>query len=212
MTTHPNHTNISPAELYIARHATPASQATAKSTLNTAARFLGGDDHSLIDWALSYADAARIRADVNALEPAWARVVWSSVRQVAAEARRLGRIDADTAAAIFELPAPRESGGHRGTTPTRDEVADLLAVAAGHTTLRGRRDAAVVAILAGCGLRRAEAAALCVRDVDLTQSTLLVRSGRGRRQRPLPLPSWTADLVESWIITSDVACWPRPPM
>lgn len=196
---------VSPADLYLARRSTPASQATARSALNAAAQLLGADGYATLDWALTYSDAALIRAGANSLEPGWAKVVWSSVRQVVAEARRLGLIDGDTAASIHALPAPSGSGGNLGRTPSANEVADMLSAAAADMTIRGRRDAALVAVLAGCGLRRSEAAALRVGDLDLMKCTVLIRSGKGRRQRLLPLPSWVVDFVREWVMTAGVA-------
>ena len=139
-TTSTTTTAICPAELYLARRSTPASRATAKSALNAAARALLADTYTDVDWALSYANAATIRTGLNQLQPGWSKQIWSAVRQTAAEARRLRLIDADTLSSIFELPAPRGSGGRRGYTPTDDDDGRLLAVAASDTSLRGRRD------------------------------------------------------------------------
>lgn len=194
---------ICPAELYLSRRSTPASRATAQSALNAAARALGVDDYTGIDWALSYAQAAMIRAALNSYEPGWSKQIWSAVRQTAAEARRLRRIDADNLSSILELPAPRGSGGRRGYTPTDDEVGRLLAVAARDASSRGHRDAALVAILAGAGVRRAEASALLVEDVDLHQGVITVRSGKGRRHRQIPLPAWSADTLSAWLELTD---------
>jgi integrase/recombinase XerD len=193
---------VCPAELYLSRRATAASRATARSALNAAARALGESHYGAVDWALDYPRAALIRSAINVLDPGWSKVIWSTVRQVAAEARRLRLCDADTLAAIFELPGPGGSGGHRGRTPSDDDVAALLEQAAADPTLRGRRDAAVIAVLAGCGLRRAEAAALRVDHLDTTARTLLVRSAKGRRQRLLPVPDWSWLLLEDWLSSS----------
>lgn len=195
---------VSPAALYLARRSTPASRATATSALNAAARILGHADHTTLDWALDYSQAALIRAGLTAAEPGWAKVIWSATRQVTAEAHRLGLLDAQTTANIAALPAPRGSGGHRGRTPDDTEVGLLLEAAAADTTLRGRRDAAVIAILAGLGLRRAEASTLRAdRDWNPGRRHLTVRSGKGRRHREIPAPEWAAELIDEWIATGD---------
>lgn len=192
-------TTVCPAELYLARRSTPASRATAKSALNAAARALGADTYCDVNWALTYADAATIRTGLNHLQPGWSKQIWSAVRQTAAEARRLRLIDADTLSSIFELPAPRGTGGRRGYTPTDDDVGRLLAVAASDTSLRGRRDAALVALLAGTGVRRAEASTMTVDDVDVARGVVTVRSGKGRRYREIPAPNWSLDLLAEWV-------------
>lgn len=195
-------TPLCPAELYLSRRSTRSSRTTAASALNAAARALGCEHYSELDWALDYGQAALIRSSLTKLEPGWARCVWSATRQVVAEARRLGRIDAETAAAIFELPAPRGSGGNRGRTPSDEEVAELLEVCAADSTLRGRRDAAVLTVLAGGGLRRAEASALHVNDYDASTGMLTVRSGKGKKFRVVPLPDWATELVDEWLHAS----------
>jgi integrase/recombinase XerD len=190
---------VCPAELYLARRSTPASRATAQSALNAAARSLGATSYSDVDWALDYAQAATIRAALNNYEPGWSTQIWSAVRQTAAEARRLRLIDADTLTSICELPPPRGSGGRRGCTPTDDEVGRLLAVAASDVSLRGQRDAALVALLAGTGVRRAEASAMKADDIDIARGVVTVRSGKGRHLREIPAPEWCLDRLSDWL-------------
>jgi integrase/recombinase XerD len=198
--THPNHTTtVSPAELYLARRSTEASRATARSALNAAARVLGCDGFEQMDWAMGYHEAALIRAGVNRLEPGWAKVVWTAVRQTTVIARSLRLIDAETASDILDIAAPRGTGDRRGRTPSDDEVAAMLEAAAQDPSRRGRRDAAIVALLAGTGIRRAEASALDRDDVDLVRGLVTIKSGKGRRFRTIPAPPWAVDLLTEWL-------------
>lgn len=190
---------VSPAELYIARRSTKASQATARSALTAAARVLGHGGIEQMEWAIDYHQASIIRAGINQLEPGWAKVVWTAVRQTTVTARSLRLIDADTASDILDIAPPRGSGDRRGRTPTDDEVALLLHAAAQDSALRGRRDAAVVALLAGTGVRRAEASALTVNDINVARGVITVRSGKGRRFRTIPAPQWSLDAIPDWL-------------
>ena len=52
---------------------------------------------------------------------------------------------------------------------------------------KGRRDAALVALGYGCGLRRDELASLLVGDVDLAMRRVIVR-GKGNKERVVPIP------------------------
>ena len=56
----------------------------------------------------------------------------------------------------------------------------------------GRRDRAILETLYGMGLRRGECARLDVCDLDLAAGTLLVRDGKGRKDRFLPVPGRAA--------------------
>jgi integrase/recombinase XerD len=56
------------------------------------------------------------------------------------------------------------------------------------TTPVERRDRMVILLLYGCGLRTKELCDLRLQDVDTTRRELLVRAGKGDRQRMVPLP------------------------
>lgn len=57
------------------------------------------------------------------------------------------------------------------------------------------RDLALAELLYGAGLRVAEAAALCWADLDLDQSRVLVRSGKGGKSRQVPLTPPAVELL-----------------
>ncbi len=56
-------------------------------------------------------------------------------------------------------------------------------------TVEQRRDRLVVLVLYGCGLRTDELRLLDVGDVDIERQELVVRHGKGQRQRTIPVPS-----------------------
>jgi len=51
----------------------------------------------------------------------------------------------------------------------------------------GLRDRAMLALCYGCGLRRNEAAALCLEDVSLSRGLLYVKKGKNYRERYVPM-------------------------
>ena len=70
-----------------------------------------------------------------------------------------------------------------GRALSASQVGKLFATAvADRNKVTGARDAALLAVLYGLGLRRAEAAALDLADLDTEAGTLRVK-GKGRRQR-----------------------------
>jgi len=71
----------------------------------------------------------------------------------------------------------------------------------------GRRDYAVLKLLARLGLRAGEVAALELEDVDWRRGEILVR-GKGNRQERLPLPPDVGEALSEYLFcrASDVQC------
>ena len=79
-----------------------------------------------------------------------------------------------------------------------EQVAQLIAHAGDVETPEGLRNRALVEVLYGTGARISEVVGLDVDDVDLESRTLLV-TGKGQKQRLLPLGDFAADAVdEMW--------------
>lgn len=89
------------------------------------------------------------------------------------------------ATAVPTAPGWSDTGGPpRAADP--GQVASLLASCDRRTTA-GRRDFAILTVLARLGLRAGEAAALTVDDIDWRAGELVV-TGKGNRRERLPLP------------------------
>ena len=94
-----------------------------------------------------------------------------------------------------DLPAPLEdavpavAGWRRGLPPATPGAADIagLLSSCDRRTATGRRDYAILVLLARLGLRVGEVAALTVDDVDWRSGEIIV-SGKGNRFERLPLP------------------------
>ena len=106
-----------------------------------------------------------------------------------------GHIDRQLDAAV-----PSVAGWRLASVPVafgRVEVARLLASCDRRTTF-GRRDYAVVTLLARLGLRAGEVATLGLGDIDWRAGELVVR-GKGQRQERLPLPSDVGEAIAGWL-------------
>jgi site-specific recombinase XerC len=82
------------------------------------------------------------------------------------ESWRLGVLSTDQYLRSRDVRAPKKGAQNRGRLLVADEIAALLAVR--NPSPWDLRDTAMVAVLAGCGVRRAELADLALDDVDLT--------------------------------------------
>ncbi len=95
------------------------------------------------------------------------------------------------------LKAPRQSRRLPRALPV-EQTQLLLDGSEGVADRWQCRDAALVAVLYGGGLRVSEAAALNISDVNITDRELRV-SGKGRKMRISPMPDGAMQLLQQWL-------------
>src|ERR1044072_1464033 len=118
-----------------------------------------------VDWycsepRLSFNRAAvvlryRIHLEGRRLAPGTVNLRLGAIRRLAYEAADCGLLSPDLAAGIRRVKGGKKHGMRIGNWLTADQGKRLLA-AFGSEDVRGRRDYAMIALLLGCGLRRAE--------------------------------------------------------
>jgi integrase len=66
--------------------------------------------------------------------------------------------------------------------------------------LRSARDLAMISVLVGCVLRRAELSALTVEDLQIRQGhwAIVDLVGKGGHVRTVPMPAWVKEAVDRW--------------
>lgn len=75
-----------------------------------------------------------------------------------------------------------------------------LVEACPRTTTLERRDRMVVLLLYGCGLRTGELCQLNVQDVDAQRAEVLVRRGKGDRERVVPVPEGVLSELRAYLL------------
>jgi integrase/recombinase XerD len=98
-----------------------------------------------------------------------------------------------------EIELPRRAYRLPRSVLTADEAEQILAVP-DITKSLGVRDRAILEVLYSTGVRRAECASLQLPDVELGRGVLLVREGKGGRDRFVPLGDRAAGWVERWLV------------
>jgi len=111
----------------------------------------------------------------------------------------------DLAAGIRRVKGVRRLGVRVGNWLTAEEGKKLLDTENGDT-LRSRRNRALLALLIGCGLRRAEVAALRLEDLQLREGHWVVADlrGKGGHIRTIPVPEWVKQAVDSWTLSANI--------
>lgn len=204
-----------PAVVYL-NGLSAGSRRTAREALNVIARIIvpgipvvergqrGKTDRAYLEipWAaLRFQHVAAIRTRlVEHYAPATVNRMLAALRNVLGAARRLGLMSADDCAAAGD--GAKRARGERlpaGRALSQREIGDMLDACAQDQSPSGRRDAAVIAMLYGAGLRRAEACALDLADVDLDRGEITIHHGKGDKERMVPLAQGTAAAIEDWL-------------
>jgi integrase len=130
----------------------------------------------------------------------------SAIRRLADEAAESGWLSPELAIGVRRVKGVKRLGRRIGNWLTGDQAQELLN-AVSQTTLRGRRDAAILGLLLGCGLRRSEAVNLRVDQLQMRESHCVIVDmvGKGGRLRTVPVPGWCKALLDDWLRDSGVA-------
>ena len=190
-----------PAAVYLAGKPSAAGRRGLQRSLNRAAEILTGGVNGnalLVDWAevrYQHVEAMRAKLLDDGLSPATINHTLAAVRGTIRAAWRLGYIDADTRALACDVENVKETKLPSGRHVDVGEIRRLFEVC-GDTPV-GARDAAMLALLYGCGVRRSEAVAIALADYDVGKVT--VRHGKGRKERIVYCPTGGRRAIDVWI-------------
>ncbi len=109
-----------------------------------------------------------------------------------------GHIDADITRGVRKPRPPQE----QKTAFTTRELAALLDAA--RLSTYAHRDTAILCLLLDCGLRAGEVGTLTHADVSLDDRLLVVRQGKGRKDRVVPFSEDTAEAIRRYLETRPV--------
>jgi site-specific recombinase XerD len=147
----------------------------------------------------------RAQLESRGLAPSTLNLHLTAIRKLASEAAASGILPAEATAAIAGVKGTRQKGTHLGAWLTLEQARALLGAPAGDG-LRARRDRALLALLLGCGLRRAELAALDFDHVAAREGrwVLVDLEGKGKRVRSVPMPTWAKTALDRWTAAAGI--------
>ncbi len=145
------------------------------------------------------------RAAMDKLSPSTVTVRLSAMRKLVTEARRNGMLGAEEAANLTEVLNIPEKGTRLGNWLTREQAKEMLAVP-DRSTIKGKRDYAILALLVGCALRRQELAELDVEKIQMREGRWVIVDlrGKGGRVRSVAIPMWVKHAIDAWMIAGNV--------
>ena len=139
------------------------------------------------------------RSSMEGLAASTINVRLSAVRRLVAEARHAGMLDSEKAARLTDMPNIRERGTRLGNWLTKEQARELLTVP-DRSTLKGKRDYVILALLVGCALRRRELASLDVAAIQMRENRWVIADlrGKGGRVRTVAVPLWGKHAINAW--------------
>jgi integrase len=145
------------------------------------------------------------RAGMESLSPSTINVRLSAVRKMIGEARKNGMLGAEEASSLTDIPNISQKGTRLGNWLTREQAKELLAVP-DRSTLKGKRDYVILALLVGCALRRNELAELEVATIQQREGRWVLADleGKGRRIRTVAIPIWVKQGIDAWTAAAGI--------
>lgn len=191
---------FNPAEAYLANLSTGSGRRAQRSALNRIAKMLGGDDLEGFDWSgVRYPHVQGLRLELmQTYAPATTNRFLCALRGTLKAAWRLGMMDADDYQAAADVRSIKHHALPAGRCLEGSEISAVLQACAQDETPAGRRDAAVISLLYGCGLRRAELISLDMEHHNPETGQMLIL-GKGGKERHAWAVNDVAEALGVWL-------------
>ena len=194
-----------PAAVYLAG-LSEGSRRTMKGALDNVAEILTAGrckDAFAIDWAqVQYQHVAAVRSRLD--ERYAASTVnkhLSAVRRTLEEAFRLGQVTAEQYQRVALVDNVDVDQEPTGRMLDRQEVAEILAACTSDPSAAGARDAAIIALWAVAGPRRAEIVNLDVSDYREREGAGWIRHSKRNKSRTVYLNNGAQRAMNDWLET-----------
>jgi site-specific recombinase XerD len=147
----------------------------------------------------------RAHLEARGLAPSSRNLHLTVIRKLAKEAAANGLLAPELAASVIGVTGSRQKGNRLGAWLTLEQAQALLQAPSGDD-IRAKRDRALLALLIGCGLRRAELAALEVSHIALREGRWVIVDllGKGSRLRSVPMPGWAKKALDYWTTAAGI--------
>ena len=193
---------LDPASAYLAQLG-PGSRRTMREALDKLARLASDgrcDLHDLPWQLLRIEHTAALRTRLcSILAPATANKHMAALRGVLKQCWKQGRISAEEYRRINDQPPNRGDARQRDVVLAPADFERLAGACAADDGPAGARDEALLALLRGSSLRRAEAVALDRTDYDARDGVLTIRDASGRGERRVEPPDRARSALARWL-------------
>ena len=191
-----------PAAIYLQTIGSGSRQGM-RQALDVIAGILSNSQHDAdtFPWAeIRFKHTVKARtALIERYRPASVNKMLAALRGTLKQAWRLGYIDAETYQRAVDIGNVSAKTLLSGRALDADELKHLFGACVADPSPAGRRDAAMLGVFYGAGLRRGEVAGLDVTDYDRDERSLVIRHAKRGKQRIVYLTATAARLVDVWL-------------
>lgn len=194
---------LNPAQAYLIGLSSSASRQTMGSFLNIVAKMLGFSSLQSCAWGSLRRHHIRGLLEmlsVSGRAPATINTYLSALKGTAREAWMMKQMDTESCQQILAVRAVRGSRLTRGRALAADEIHALFRSCEQDPGCKGPRDAAMLAVMLGCGLRRSEVINLDYASILHQEQALVVR-GKGNKERLAFMPDTVRQRIHLWTET-----------
>jgi site-specific recombinase XerD len=192
---------IDAATAFLSRYTSENSRRAMEASLRVVAEVLLGrvvTDVRAVPWEkVRYEHVQAVRSRLTArYSSASANRHLVALRGLMKEAWKLGMVDRDTQEHIQNVESVKHTPRETGRALSQPEISALYAAC--DPTASGKRDAAILALTVGAGLRRSEVCGLNVEDYERERGRLQVL-GKGNKYRTVFLGPKAKAHMASWL-------------
>jgi integrase/recombinase XerD len=196
-------TSTNPALVYLSQ-LSASSRRTMRGALDTIATLVSAGKLDAINfpWAeLRYQHTQAIYVQLSdRYASSTANKMMAALSRVLEEAWKLGLMSAEDYHRAIAIERKTGQRLLKGRALSIGEIQALFHVCAQDKSVKGSRDAALIAVLYGAGLRRSEVVALDLSDWNMVDNCLTVRSGKGDKDRTTYLDEGAAAALTDWLM------------
>ncbi len=189
------------AHAYLLSLRSSGSRTTMTSYLNRVARMIGYTGYDTAAWGTMRYEHVQAVVDKLILEELAPKTINSylaALKGVARQAWLLKQLDVDAYFHIKEIRPVKGSRIPAGRALERAEIRTVLRHCDREVTLLNLRDAAIIATLAGCGLRRGEVVAIDLVDLQWKSENIRI-IGKGNTERLATMPEQLIPRLRNWL-------------
>lgn len=195
------HVDQNAAAIYVASLASEDGRRTMIQVLNHIANSFVKDSNALtFDWGIiRFQHVAAIRSKMQGkYKPATVNKALAALKGTLRAAWQAGQMSAEDFQKAVSVKGVRGETLPAGRELSSGELSALLSACEDDKTNAGARDAAIIALMYSCGLRRAEVILLDVADYDSESGRLKIR-GKGNKERTAYITGGAVLALGDWL-------------